>query len=203
MAYSPRNINGQKTSANSAPVVIASDQSALNVVNTGTFAVQATGSTAHDAVDAGSPQKIGFKAKASPKGLTTVADNDRTDAYSDVDGIQMVKLNTSFTDVISDRATDTSGNSTAFTNFSAVAGTRNYVTAITVFNTSAVPGYVDFRDGATGAVLWSMPLPAGGGSTLSSATPLFKTSVNTALAFDGSAAMNAIYVSVSGFQSKA
>lgn len=35
------NTNGQGTMANSAPVVIASDQSAINVANTGTFATQA------------------------------------------------------------------------------------------------------------------------------------------------------------------
>lgn len=45
MAYNPNNANGQATMANSAPVVIASDQSALtiashNVTNAGTFAVQ-------------------------------------------------------------------------------------------------------------------------------------------------------------------
>jgi hypothetical protein len=52
MAYSPKNPNGQATMANSTPVVIASDQSAVPtslasvpshpVTNAGTFAVQVT-----------------------------------------------------------------------------------------------------------------------------------------------------------------
>lgn len=161
-----------------------------------------SGDTVHDNPDAGEPVKIGFKAETSPKGITLVADGDRTDGYADADGLQMVKLNTSFADVISERVTDTGGSSTAFTNFSAVASTKNYVTAITVYNSSATAGYVDFRDGTGGSVLWTVPLPAGGGAVLSGPGPYFKTSANTALAYDVSAALSTVYISVSGFQSK-
>jgi hypothetical protein len=117
--------------------------------------------------------------------------------------MQMVKLNTSFGDIVSERVTDTGGTSTAFTNFSAVASTKNYVTTITVYNSSATPGFVDFRDGTAGSVLWTMPLPAGGGSVVSSAQPIFHGSANTALAYDVSGALSTVYISVSGFQSKA
>lgn len=58
MAYIPPNTNGQKTMANSSPVVLASDQSAvpitdnsgsITVDNGGTFAVQATGTVTANA----------------------------------------------------------------------------------------------------------------------------------------------------------
>lgn len=50
MSYSPNNPNGQATSANSAPVVIASNQSAVPVSGTVTV-TQATGTNLHTVVD--------------------------------------------------------------------------------------------------------------------------------------------------------
>jgi hypothetical protein len=157
---------------------------------------------AHDAADAGNPEKIGAVVETSPKGLTACADGDRTNLYADSDGLLMVKVGTSGADLISERVANTDGASTAFTNFSAVASTFNYVTAISVYNSSATPGYVDFRDGTAGSIKYTMALPAGGGAVLSSATPLFKTTANTALAFDVSGALSTVYISVSGYQSK-
>lgn len=183
------------TGTGSPRVTIASDQAAVSVTP--------GGNVAHDAADSGNPVKVGYKAETSPKGITLVADGDRTDAYADADGIQMVKLNTSNADIISERVTNTDGASTALTNFSAVASTRNYVTAITINNSSTTDGTVDFRDGTAGAVLWTMPAPAGGGSVIAAPTALFKTTANTALAFDVSGALSTVTISISGYQSKA
>jgi hypothetical protein len=171
-------------------------------VNGSAFNQPVLGTIAHDAADSGNPIKIGAKAETSPKGITPVADGDRTDLYSDSDGMQMVKVNTSGADLISERVTNTNGTSTDFTNFSAVASTYNYVTAITVYNSSTTDGYVDFRSSTDGAVLWTMPLPALGGSCISSTTPLFKTVAADALSYDVSGAITTVYISVSGFQSK-
>lgn len=165
----------------------------------GTFVI---GNVAHDAADASNPIKVGLKAETSPKGITLVADGDRTDWYADADGLAMVKLNTSNADLISERVTNTDGTSTAFSNFSAVANTKNYVTSISIYNSSATDGFVDFRSGTGGAVLWTMAAPALGGSVISSASPLFATAANTALAYDTSGALSTIYISASGFQSK-
>lgn len=162
-----------------------------------------SGDVAHDTADAGEPVKVGFKAESSPKGLTLVADGDRTDGFADVDGIQMVKLNTSNADIISERVSNTNGSATAFSNFGAVASTKNYITSITVYNSSSTAGYVDFTDGSGGTVKWTMPLPATSGSVISSAMPLFSTTANTALYYDVSAALTTVYISVSGYQSKA
>ena len=171
-----------------------------------TSAVITGGAVAHDGADSGNPIKIGFKAETSPKGITLVADGDRTDAYADSDGLQMVKLNTSGADAISERVSNTDGTSTAFTNFSNVASTKNYVTGYHIFRTDSgtTPIYVDFRDGTAGSILWTAVIPAGGGSN----NPpycgpcLFKTSAATALAYDVSAATTTVYISVTGYQSK-
>lgn len=164
-----------------------------------------SGDVAHGTADAGEPVKIGAKVETSLKGITLEADGDRTNLYADSDGVQVMKLNTTGADFISEAVSNTDGNSTAFTNFSAVANTYNNITSITVFRTDAGTSmaYIDFRDGTTGSVLWRMPLPAGGGSTLSlGGLPIFKTSANTALAFDVSSALTTVYISISGYQSK-
>ena len=101
---------------------------------------------------------------------------------------------------------NTDGASTAFSNFSNVASTFNYVTAITVFRTDAGSSlaYVDFRDGTGGSILYSVPLPPTGGATVTAGgMPLFRTSANTALAYDVSAALNAVIISITGYQAKA
>ena len=160
------------------------------------------GGVAHDAVDSGNPVKIGGRAVSSLASATLVAAADRSDLVTDLDGALIVRLNRPMGDAISERVTDTGGTSTAFSNFGAVASTRNVISAIAVYNSSATSGFVDFRDGTGGAVLWTMPVPAGGGSVLSHSNALFRTSANTALAYDVSGALSTVYISVSGFQSK-
>lgn len=163
------------------------------------------GNVAHDAADSGNGSKISAKAETSLKGITLVADADRTDLYADNDGVQFVKLNTSFADLITERVSNTDGASTAFSNFSAVASTRNYVTNLAIFRTDAGTSqiYVDFRDGTAGSILYSVPIPAGGGCVINSPFPFIKTSAATALAFDVSAATSTVFISAAGFQSKA
>lgn len=167
--------------------------------------VGSIGTVPHDGVDSTSPIKIGFKAESSPKGITLVADGDRTDAYSDLDGIQLVKLGTANADLINESISDTGGSSTAFTQFSAVASTKNYVCGYSAFRTDAGTSlaYIDLRNGTAGAVIWRIPLPPNGGSNLASAIPICSTSANTALAYDVSSALTTVYLSVFGFQSKA
>lgn len=172
------------------------------VTNAGTFAVQAAGDVAHDGVDSGSPVKVGAKAIASPKGVTLVANADRTDLIADLDGILVTKVGATNGDIIAERIADTTGTSTEFTNFSAVAATRNYVTSLHIYNSSASAGFVDIRDGAAGAVLFTAAAPAGGGMTIANAVPFIRSSANTALAYDVSGALTTMYINIAGFQSK-
>lgn len=161
-----------------------------------------SGDVAHGSSDTGSPVKVGFKAETSLKGITLVTDGQRTNAYADADGVQIIKIGTTGADKISERVSDTGGSSTAFTNFSAVASTYNYVECISIWNSSTTDGYVDFRDGTGGSILWTAPAPGGGGSITQIPGGIFKTSANTALAYDVSGALTTVYISVSGFQSK-
>lgn len=191
-------------------VTVANDSTGIlagvtTVTTVTTVATLTGGGAAHDGVDSGNPHKIGMRAISSPKGVTLVAAADRTDIFADLDGIPIVKLNTSGADAISERVSNTDGTSTAFSNFSAVASTKNAITAISAFrtDTGTTMAYIDFRDGTAGSILWSVPLPPAGGANISQGgMPLFKTSANTALAFDVSGALTTIYISVSGFQTK-
>jgi hypothetical protein len=97
---------------------------------------------------------------------------------------------------------NTNGTSTAFSNFTAVSGTRNYVSTLMVFNDSTTNGFVDIRDGTAGTVLWTIPCPAKGGASINFPVPLRQTTANTALAYDVSAALTTVYISAVGFQSK-
>ena len=173
---------------------------------TGAGAVDALaggGGTAHDAVDSGNPIKLGAKVETSPKGITLAADADRTNLYADADGILLTKNMTAWGDVVAERVSDTGGTSTAFTTFDNAAGTRNYITAISVHNAHATTnGYVDIRDGTAGAVIWTMPAPATGGSIIAFDPPLRQPTAATALAYDVSAAITTVYVSINGFKSK-
>lgn len=161
------------------------------------------GGDVHDATDTGNPIKLGAKAETSPAGSTLVADGDRTNLYADVDGLLMTKPFTAYGDILVERLTDTGGTSTASTVFGATANARNFITTIAVYNSSASAGYVDFRDGTAGTVLFTMPLPAGGGSICNFPLPLRQTTTNTALAYDVSAALTTVYISLVGFKSKA
>lgn len=200
-------IGDQTTNTAIAPVTLAGglkvDLGADNdVVVTSITTNTPVGNVAHDAVDSGAPLKVGAKASATLSDDTMVANGDRTDNVSDLDGSLIVRTQFPLGDLISERVADTGGTSTAFTNFGATASTRNYITSITVYNSSATAGYVDFRDGTAGSVLYTVPVPAGGGAVLCSPHPLFRTTANTALAYDVSGALTTVYISLSGFKSK-
>jgi hypothetical protein len=178
------------------------------VDETGASAVDALavgGGTPHDSVDSGDPLKLGAKAVSSLESQTMVAANDRTNLHADLDGVLVVKQWAPGADIINERVSNTDGASTAFTTFGAGGtGVRNYVTTIVVHNAHAsTNGYVDIRDGTAGAVLMTIPLPANGGAVISLPVPLRQPTANTALAYDVSAAITTIYISLVGFQSKA
>lgn len=163
-----------------------------------------SGDVAHGAADAGEPVKLGAKVETSLATVTTEADGDRTNLYADSDGTLLVRSNFPLGDLKTDAISNTDGASTASSVFTGVASTRNVITAINVFRTDAgtTPIYIDFRDGTGGSVLWRMVLPPNGGSIITDPTGLFRTSANTALAYDVSAATTTVYINTSGFQSK-
>jgi hypothetical protein len=157
---------------------------------------------AHDAADAGNPIKIGARAVTSLDDATLVAANDRTDLYADLDGVLITKPSCPLSDILVERVSNTDGNSTASTVFGATANVRNHITTIAVYNDSTSNGFIDFRDGTGGTILFTLPLPAKGGAVCNFPVPLRQTTANTALAFDVSAALTTVYISFIGFKSK-
>jgi hypothetical protein len=162
--------------------------------------LEVTGGVAHDAVDAGNPLKLGAVAENSIVGTADVADGDRTNLYADLDGVLLTKNFCTYADIIVTRVTDTGGTSTAFAAFGAVASQRNYITTITVYNSSTTNGFLDLRDGTAGTVMYTIPLPALGGATINFPVPFRQTTANTALAYDVSAAITTVYISAVGFK---
>lgn len=162
--------------------------------------LEVTGGTSHAATDAGNPLKIGAKAEASITSNANVTDGQRTNLYADLDGVLLTKPFVPYGDIKVERVTDTGGTSTAFTTFGATASQRNYITTITVYNSSTTQGFLDLRDGAAGSVIYTIPLPALGGATINFPVPLRQPTVNTALAYDVSAAITTAYISVVGFK---
>lgn len=175
------------------------------VAGASTSTMEIVGDVAHDAAASGNPVRVGVKAESSLSGLTLVADGDATDLYAGLDGVLIVRPHAILEDLIQDRATNTNGTSTAFAGGFAAngSGVRNYMTSISIANSHATDFCtVDIRDGAAGSVLWTFPVPPSSGVTHSWDVPL-KFTANTAAAYDVSAAVSTITISVNGFKSKA
>lgn len=168
-------------------VVIASDQLDPTV--------------AHDAADSGAPYKQGFKATTSLAGLTLVANADRTDGFAGLDGVQIVRPHCNLEDLISGVAAITDGSSTSVI-ASAGAGVKNYVTTAIIANTSATAVTVDLRDGASGTVKATLPVPANTSGVVCNLPVPLGFSAATAVCADPSAAASTITVTLLGFKSK-
>lgn len=164
--------------------------------------VTVTGGNAHDGATLGNPVLSGARATNSVEGITQVANADLTHVQADLNGVLLSRPHTTLEEVITERVADTAGTSTAFTNFAAGgAGIHNYVTTISIYNSSATDGYVDFRDGTAGSIIFTAAAPANGGSVINLPVPL-KGAANTALAYDVSGALSTVYISVVGFQAQ-
>jgi hypothetical protein len=190
------------TIANDSTGILAGVTTVTTVTTVGTLT---GGGIAHDSADSGNPVKVGARAATTLSDDTMIANGDRSDMVADLDGALITRLGFPMGDHISENVSNTNGTSTAFSNFGAVASTRSVIYGYSIFRTDAgtTPIYVDFRDGTAGAVLWSVVLPPNGGANLASPVPLFKTTANTALAFDVSAATTTVYISVTGCKTKA
>ena len=154
--------------------------------------------TAHDAVDAGHPVKMGFRAVASLSGETMVSSGDRVNGNADVDGAQIVRPYSSLADIVDGRATSTVATDIALIAAQA-AGVRTYLTSVSIHNSSTTDVSVTLRDGTTNR--YTIPAPKGGGAVLEFPVPL-RGSAATAWNFTVSTAVSQITVSAVGFKSK-
>ena len=164
-----------------------------------TFGV--VGNVAHDVAAAGNPVAIAARAAATIEGVTQVAGADASFISSDLNGCLVTRNGTTLEEIVTERVSNTNGTSTNFAGAFAAPGVGKhlYITEIAITNMHATTnGYVDFRDGSAGAIKWTMPAPAVGGSVLHFDPPL-KFADNTAVAFDVSAAITTIYISINGY----
>lgn len=158
-------------------------------------------SIAHDSADSGNPKKIGFKATSSISAKTMVANDDRTDAFSGLDGVQITRPHSNLEDRVSAVVGVTDGSSTSLVAAQG-AGIRFCATTIVVSNSSATNVTVDIRDGTAGSVIMTLPAAANmGGAVVPLQTPIC-TSANTAMAMDPSAAASTVTVTAVGFKTK-
>lgn len=159
-----------------------------------------SGDVAHDSADAGEPVKQGFKATTALSGLTLVANNDRTDGFAGVDGVQIVRTTTGLEDIVRGNASNTDGASTQVIAASGSASIKTYLTDVTLTNTSSSMIYVELKSGTT--VMYTCPVPATGGFTKTFNPPLPPNAANEAWNFDASSATTTLYCSAIGFKSK-
>lgn len=164
-----------------------------------TGATEVVGDSAHDDPVAGNPVRVGAFAEASVSGRTLVADGDTTNLLAGLDGVQIVRNHTNLEDIVVGNASNTDGASTEVI-AAAGAGIKQYLTAITLINSSASFAYCEVRSGTT--VRWRFPVPATGGVTHSWDPPLPPNAANEAWNFDMSAATTTAYCSMEAFKSK-
>jgi hypothetical protein len=162
---------------------------------------QAYGDIAHDAADASPPVKGGHKATTSLAGLTLVANNDVTDSFAGIDGVQIVRPHANLEDLVSGILANTDGASTSVIAAQG-AGVKTYITSVIIANTSATAVTVDLRDGAAGSVKATFPVPANTSGVVCNLPVPLGFSANTAVCMDGSAAASTVTCTLIGFKSK-
>lgn len=188
------NANGQATMANSSPVVIASNQSALSV-NPGTavnWGIGATGATP----PANAPYWAGDAQSSEPSATTT---GSLTGVFLDLTGKQV-------TSPYANRENYTHGSASVSTTVattiiaSAGSGLKNYITSVQCGRTDAgtTATYVTFNDSAS----TTMIIPnngGGGGNNMSFPTPI-ATAAATAFQVTPNASISTIYCNAQGYK---
>ena len=151
------------------------DFATLNTDAAGRLYTNSGGDVAHDGADAGSPVKIGGKARQTNP--AAVADADRTDATFDDIGRQVVVLN--HVRDLETHAKITLTSTTETTLLSAAgAGIFHDVTKIIITNTSATAVRVDIRDATAGTTVLEVAIAANGGAVLDFPVPLKQATAN-------------------------
>jgi hypothetical protein len=178
------------------------DNSTINTDAVGALWTDPQGNVAHDAADSGNPIKIGARVLLAPGAATACAAADRTDLIADGDGALLTR-GVAIADLLTERVSNTNGTSTASAIFTTGAGVRNVIKTIVVHNAHAsTNGYVDLLDGSGGTILMTIPLPANGGAVVPLGDCPIKTTANTALYYDVSAAITTVYLTFVGYRTK-
>jgi hypothetical protein len=186
---------GQTTSANSLPVVLASDQSAVPVSLSGSVATTPPANASANITQIGGTA-LAMGQKASAASLPVVFASDQSAlpvAAGPVYGATTNRI--SYSGEITS-ATTTSA-------LAAVAGEYLYVTDVDLFNAGLTSVLVQLVNSAS-TVLWQAWVPAGGGACKAFETPVGgngQMSADTALSIVTGAGTTALYANVNGFKS--
>ena len=165
---------GSKTSANSIPVVVASDQGAIPVSESGTWNVGSSTATG-SAVPANAFYE-GLLAKTALPSAAT--DGNLTGAMGDKFGRQVVLTN-AIRDLVSPITQLTlTSTTTETTLIAAVASTFLDIVSLVVVNTSATVCQVDFRDSTAGTIRATHLIPPTDERGISLPVPLPQNTVN-------------------------
>ena len=130
-----------------------------------------------------------------------VVNNDRTNAYAGVDGVQVVRPHANLEDMMNAVPVAITDGSSTSVAAAAGAGVKWYVSGVVCANTSVTDITYDVRDGTAGTVRVTVPCPAGG-SLWNPPIPLGGFTANTIMAVDPSAAVTTATFTVYGFKSK-
>lgn len=162
-----------------------------------TAGVKVHGQVATNTAITGNPLNLGAQAVSSENSAVTTA--RQVQLVADLVGKLIVLPYANPENFVSGRATATDTTSTSLIGAPAT-GLRNYITQITVWNSSATSTYIKIQDGSGGTELYDIPAPAGGGSTLTLPVPLRQPTTATAIFFAANASANAVFVSASGYK---
>jgi hypothetical protein len=179
--------SGQQTMANSLPVVIASDQSAIPV----------TGNIAHDAADSGNPVKMGAVGRNAE--AAAVANGDRVNLSADLYGALLTTLDAPRDLTVSGSTGSISGSAATELIAAQGASVKTYLTDIIVTNGHATQGtFVNIQDGSTTKIT-GYAAAAGGGFAHHFRRPIPGTA-NTAWNVQCETAGATVRVSGAGFK---
>jgi hypothetical protein len=192
------NARGVNVTAGNAGQVDLTSVAGTAIVNGGVAGSQSVGGTvATNVAITANPLNLGAQAVSSENAAVTTA--RQVQLVADLVGKLIVLPYANPENFVSGAATATDTTSTSLIAAPA-SGLRNYITQITVWNSSAVNTYIKIQDGSGGTTLYTLPCPTVGGSVITLPTPLRQPTTATAIFFAANASANAVFVSASGFK---
>jgi len=132
-------------------------------------ALKVTGEVAHDAADAGSPQKMGFQARTTNP--TAVSDADRVNGIADKMGRQIVVVGHA-RDLVSHQHTEIASSSSETTIVTATASTFHDLVSLVITNQTATACVATIKDSTGGTTRMKVALAANGGAVITPAIPI-------------------------------
>ena len=163
------------------------------------------GQGAHDAAVTGNPVVTGARATNSIEGITQVANADAVRTAADLNGVTLTRPHTTLEEIISERHIASTSASTALTTFAAGgAGVHNYITTISVANGTGTQALIDISNASASAngIMWTLVCPSSGGNNITFDPPLKQPTANTAIHIKADVSVDAIFVSLNGFQAQ-